>query len=79
MGGLISWLPSDPRIRHAALVSPQYAKRGCYLDDNSPVHILEYGLPAIALTAAPAPTTAPAAAKSTAARARLLGTRFIHG
>ena len=79
MGGLISWLPPHPRAQQPSLVPPQHTKQGRYLDDNSPVHFLEYGLPAIALTAAPATTTTPAAAKSTTASARLLGTRFIHG
>ena len=76
MGGLISQRPPHLQTRRPSFIPSQHAKRGCYLDDNSPVRILEYGLPAIALTAATATTTATTI--STAASARLLGARFIH-
>ena len=78
MGGLISQRPPHLQTRRPSFIPSQQEKRDCYLDDNSPVRILEYGLPAIALTAATATTTATAATISTAASARLLGARFIH-
>jgi hypothetical protein len=63
------------------MISPKPAKQwGCHHDDNSPTHLYEYGLPAIALTA-PAPAATTTAPKSTAstAGARFLWPRFIHG